>query len=44
MSKMAQTVEQVEALEAAGVRVVISDAQNMAGVYDAIEMLGELTG
>lgn len=44
MSKMAQTVEQVEALEAAGVRVVISDAQNLAGVYDAIEMLGELTG
>ena len=42
MSKMAQTVEQVEALEAAGVRVVISDAQNLAGVYDAIEMLGEL--
>ena len=25
-------------------RVVISDAQNLAGVYDAIEMLGELTG
>lgn len=44
MSKMAQTVEQVEALEAAGVRVVISDAQNLAGVYDAIAMLGELTG
>src|SRR5699024_9605640 len=44
MSKMAQTVEQAEALEAAGVRVVISDAQNLAGVYDAIEMLGELTG
>lgn len=43
MSKMAQTVEQVEALEAAGVRVVISDAQNLAGVYDAIAMLGELT-
>ena len=44
MSKMAQTVEQVEALEAAGVRVIISDAQNLAGVYDAIAMLGELTG
>lgn len=44
MSKMAQTVEQVEALEAAGVRVMISDAQNLEGVYDAIEMLGELTG
>ena len=44
MSKMAQTVEQVEALEAAGVRVMISDAQNLEGVYDTIEMLGELTG
>ena len=44
MSKMAQTVEQVEALEAAGMRVDISDAQNLAGVYDAIAMLGELTG
>lgn len=44
MSKMAQTVEQVEALEAAGVRVIISDAQDLAGVYDAIAMLGELTG
>ena len=29
MSKMAQTVEQVEALEKAGVRVVISDAQSL---------------
>ena len=36
--------DRVEALEAAGVRVVISDAQNLAGVYDAIAMLGELTG
>ena len=44
MSKMAQTVEQVEALEAAGVRVIISDAQDLAGVYDAIAVLGELTG
>lgn len=44
MSKMAQTVEQVEALEAAGVRVIVSDAQDLAGVYDAIAMLGELTG
>lgn len=44
MSKMAQTVEQVEALEKAGVRVVISDAQGLEGVYEAIALLGELTG
>ncbi|MEG0741617.1 MAG: ABC transporter substrate-binding protein [Clostridia bacterium] len=44
MSKMAQTVEQVEALEKAGVKVVISDAQNIEGVYTAIGMLGQLTG
>lgn len=43
MSKMAQTVEQVEALEKAGVRVVISDAQSLEGVYEAIALLGELT-
>ena len=44
MSKMAQTVEQVEALEKAGVRVVISDAQSLEDVYEAIALLGELTG
>lgn len=44
MSKMAQTVEQVEALEKAGVCVVISDAQSLEGVYEAIALLGELTG
>ena len=44
MSKMAQTVEQVEALEKAGVRVVSSDAQSLEGVYEAIALLGELTG
>ncbi len=44
MSTMAQTEEQVEALEKAGVRVVISDAQNIEGVYKAISMIGSLTG
>lgn len=44
MSTMAQTEEQVEALEKAGVRVVISDAQNIEGVYEAISMIGSLTG
>lgn len=44
LSKMAQTVEQNEALENAGVRVVVSDAQDVDGVYTCIEMLGTLTG
>jgi len=41
---MAQTEEQVASLEAAGVTVVVSDAQDIEGVYTAIEMIGTLTG
>ena len=44
MGTMAQTAEQVEALENAGVKVIVSDAQNLAGVYDAIAMIGTVTG
>ena len=44
MSTMAQTEEQVQQLEAAGVHVVVSDAQDIAGVYTAIDMIGALTG
>ena len=44
MSDMAQTEEQIAALEDAGVHVVVSDAQDIAGVYDAIKMLGALLG
>ncbi len=44
MSVMAQSEEQVAALEAAGVTVVVSDAQDIDGVYDAIGMLGALVG
>lgn len=44
MSAMAQTKEQVAALEAAGIKVVVSDAQNIAGVYTAIELIGAVTG
>ena len=44
MATMAQTVEQVEQLENAGVTVVVSDAQDIAGVYTAIEMIGKVTG
>lgn len=44
MATMAQTVEQVEALENAGIRVIVSDAQDIAGVYTAIELIGAVTG
>ncbi|NLO86879.1 MAG: ABC transporter substrate-binding protein [Clostridiales bacterium] len=44
MSKMAQTTDQVDALENAGVRVVISDAQSIEETYTAIEMIGALLG
>ena len=44
MSTMAQTEEQVKALEDAGVAVVVSDAQDIAGTYEAIRLIGALTG
>ena len=44
MGDMAQSQEQVSQLEQNGVRVVISDANDIAGVYTAIRMIGALTG
>ena len=44
MSYMAQTDEQIKALEDAGIQVVVSDAQDIEGVYTAITMIGELMG
>ena len=44
MSTMAQTEEQIKALEDAGVHVVVSDAQDIEGTYTAINMIGELVG
>lgn len=44
MVKMAQTEEQVAALEEAGIRVVVSDAQDIEGVYTAIRLIGALVG
>ena len=44
MGTMAQTTEQVEALENAGIKVVVSDAQNIEGVYTAIRLIGALMG
>lgn len=44
MATMDQTTDQVQQLENADVKVVVSDAQDIAGTYDAITMLGTLTG
>ena len=44
MGDMAQSLEQVEQLEQNGVRVVISDANDIAGTYTAIRMTGALMG
>ena len=44
MATMAQTVDQVNALEDAGVKVIVSDAQNLEGVYTAIAMIGQIVG
>lgn len=44
MSVMAQTEEQIAALENAGIKVIMTDAQNIEGVYTAIELIGKVTG
>ena len=44
MSAMAQDKEQVDALEQAGIQVVVSNAQDIAGVYTAIRLIGALMG
>ncbi len=44
MSSMAQTEEQVKQLEDAGIKVVVSDAQDLEGVYTSINMIGTLLG
>ena len=44
MSTMAQTEEQIAALEEAGIKVVVSDAKDIEGVYQSITTIGALTG
>lgn len=44
MSTMAQAEEQIAALEEAGVKVVVSDADDIEGTYVAINLIGQLTG
>ncbi|WP_073076023.1 ABC transporter substrate-binding protein [Sporobacter termitidis] len=44
MSQMDQTKEQVASLENAGLKVVMSNAQDINGVYTAITMIGQVVG
>ncbi len=44
MSNMAQTEDQIAALENAGIKVVVSDVKDIEGVYTAITMIGKLAG
>jgi iron complex transport system substrate-binding protein len=44
MSTMAQSEDQITALEKAGIKVVESDAQNIEGVYNCITMIGTVVG
>ncbi len=44
MATMAQTEEQIAQLEKAGIKVVVSDAQDIAGTYTAIRMIGQVMG
>ena len=44
MGTMAQTEEQVAALQKAGIQVVVSDADDIAGTYETITMIGALMG
>lgn len=42
MDTMAQSVEQIAALEAAGIRVVVSEATDLEGVYESISVIGRV--
>jgi len=44
MGTMNQAKDQVDTLEAAGIAVAVSNAQDIAGVYEDITLIGTLTG
>lgn len=44
LTTMSQSVEQLDQLEQAGITVAVSDAQDIEGVYQAIALIGALTG
>lgn len=44
MAKMGQSTDQLDALEKAGIPVVMTDAKNIEETYDSYRLLGALTG
>ena len=44
MNEMDQTEEQVNALEKAGIKVVVNDANNIEETYQSIEIIGAIVG
>ena len=44
MTDMEQTEEQAAQLESAGIKVIMTDAQDINGVYEAINLIGKATG
>lgn len=44
MTKMGQQEEHVNKLDEAGIKVLVTDAQDIQGVYQAIELLARVTG
>ena len=44
MGTMDQSLEQIEALEQAGFLVVVTDAQDVNGIYESISLIGGVTG
>ena len=42
MDTMAQSVEQISALEASGIQVVVSEATDLEGVYESISVIGRV--
>ncbi len=44
MTVMSQTEDQVKALEDAGISVIVTDAQDLEGIYTCIRLLGRVVG
>lgn len=44
MSAMAQSEDQIQLLEAAGIPVIISNVQDIDGLYTAIQLVGQVSG
>ena len=44
MTMMAQTEDQINAFENAGIKVVMTNAQDINGIYESVNMIGRVTG